>query len=129
MTRTNLKNRLDDSNESIKVTHNNAMQSASQTMESPTTAKKGLLSRIGLLAILAVGVDAAASFLKSQMEKAAAIASQVGAGILKSKKAVSAVLVELRHEPPKKARLMVSAPILALLAVFFLAQPPSDGSS
>ena len=123
MTQIKLHNRLDDSNGSIKVTHNNAMQPASQTTESSATAKKGLLSRIGLLAILAIGVDAAASFLKSQMEKAAAIASQVGAAVLKSKKAAAAILVGLLPEPPKKARLMVSAPILALLAGIFSAQP------
>ena len=107
------------------------MQPASQTTESPETAKK----RLGLLAVLAVGVDAAASFLKSKMEKAAAVASQVGAAVLNSKKAVSAaaaaVLVAVQIQPPKiaekrlakgKARL-ASIPILALLAGIFIAQP------
>lgn len=120
---TSFQNRLDESNESIKVTHNNAMQSASQTTESPETAKK----RLGLLTVLAVGVDAAASFLKSKMEKAAAVASQVGAAILKSKKAAASaaasVFVGIRPKPPKKARLVVSAPILALLAGIFAVQP------
>ena len=119
---TSFQNRLDGSNESIKVTHNKAMQTASQTTESPATAKK----RLGLFAILAVGVDAAASFLKSKMEKEAAVASQVGAAVLKSKKtasaAVDAVLVRIRPEPPKKAR-FPSIPLFALLTAFFLASP------
>ena len=89
------------------------MQSASQTTKSPETAKKAL----GPLAVLAVGVDAAASFLKSKMEKAAAVASQVGAAVLNSKKAVSAaaaaVLVGLLPKQFKKTRLVVSASILA----------------
>ncbi len=119
-------NQLDDSNGSIQVTHNNAMQSASQTTESPASAKKTPPpKRFGLLAILAIGVDAAASFLKSKMEKAAAVASQVGAAVLKSQKAVfsaaAALLVRIRPEPPKKTRL-ASVPLFALLAVFFAAQ-------
>ncbi len=112
---------LDDSNGTVKNVQNNAMQPASQTTESPETVKNGLL------AVLAVGVDAAASFLKSKMEKAAAVASQVGAAVLNSKKAVSAaasaVFVGLLPKQPKKARLAVSAPILALLACIFSAQP------
>ena len=126
---TSFSNRLDESTGSIQVTHNNAMQTASQTTESPATAKKSppAPKRISLLAVLAVGVDAAASFLKSKMEKAAALASQVGAVVLKSKKAISAaaadILVGLRPELPKKARLVVSTPILALLAGIFIAQP------
>ena len=121
---------LDDSNGSIKVTHNKAMQTASQTTESPETAKK----RLGLLAVLAVGVNAAASFLKSKMEKAAAVASQVGAAVLKSKKAVSAAFTAIlgaiwpkpqkiaeKHFAKGKARL-ASASILALLAGIFIAQ-------
>ena len=118
-------NRLDDSNGSIKVTHNNAMQSASQTTESPASAKKTPPpKRFGLLAVLAVGADAVASFLKSKMEKAAAVASQVGAAVLKSKQAVSAavaaILVRIRPEPPKKSR-RASAVIFALLAFALLA--------
>ncbi len=104
---------LDDSNGTTKNEQNKAMQPASQTTESPETAKKHL----GLLAVLAIGVDAAASFLKAKMEKAAAVASKVGAAILKSKKAVSstapAVLARIRPELPKKARLAVSAFLLA----------------
>ena len=121
-TTTSFSNRLDESNGSIQVTHNNAMQTASQTTESPETAKK----RLGLLAFLAVGADAVASFLKSKMEKAAAVVSQVGDSVLKSKQAVSAaaaaVLVRIRPEPPKKAR-FASVPLFALMAVFFLASP------
>ena len=128
---------LDDSNGSIKVTHNNAMQPASQTTESPATAKKTPPSnRFGLLAILAVGVDAAASFLKSKMEKTAAVASQVGAAVLKSKKAVfsaaaAAILGAIQPKPQKiaekrlvkgKVRL-ASAFLFALLAAFFIASP------
>ena len=76
----------------------------------------------------------AASFLKSKMEKAAAVASQVGAAILKSTKAVSAAAAILVASQPKlqkiaekrfakaKARLAVSATILALLAGIFAAQ-------
>ena len=107
------------------------MQPASQTTESPETAKK----RLGLLAVLAVGVDVAASFLKAKMEKAAAVASQVGAAILKSKKmasaAAAAVLGAVQIQPPKiaenrlakgKARL-ASIPLFALLAIFFAASP------
>ena len=122
MNQLNLQNRLAVSNGTVKNGQNNAMQPASQTTELPETAKK----RLGLLAILAVGVDVAASFLKSKMEKAAAVASQVGAAISESKKVVSAaaasVLVRIRPEPPKKARL-ASIPILTLLAAFFFAQP------
>ena len=132
MNQINLKNRLDVSNGTTKNELNNAMQPASQTTESPETAKK----RLGLLAVLVVGVNAAASFLKSKMEKVAAVASQVGAAILKSKKAVSAaaasILGDIQPKPQKiaenrlakaKARLAVSAPILALLAGIFSAQP------
>ena len=66
MNQINLQNRLAVSNGTVKNGQNKAMQLASQTTESPATAKKHL----GLLAVLAVGVDAAASFLKSKMEKA-----------------------------------------------------------
>ena len=106
------------------------MQPASQTTELPETAKK----RLGLLAVLAVGVDVAASFLKSKMEKAASVASQVGAAISESKKAVSsaaaAVLGDIQPKPSKiaenrlakgKARL-ASLPLFALLAGIFIAQ-------
>ncbi len=127
---------LDDSNGSIKVTHNKAMQSASQTIESPASAKKAPPpKRFGLLAVLAIGVDAAASFLKSKIEKAAALASQVGAAVLKSKKAVSAastaVLGDIQPKPQKiaanrlakgKARL-ASALLFALLIASFIASP------
>ena len=100
------------------------MQLASQTTELPATAKK----RLGLLAILAVGVDAAASFLKSKMEKAAAVASQVGAAVLKSKKAVfsaaDAVLGAVQIQPPMIAeKRLASIPLFTLLVVFFLASP------
>ena len=122
MNQINLQNRLAVSNGTVKNVSNNAMQPASQTTESPETAKK----RLGLLAVLAVGVDAAASFLKSKMEKAAAVASQVGAAISESKKTISAaavaILVVLRPEPSKKAR-FASIPILALLAGIFASQP------
>ena len=123
MNQINLQNRLAVSNGTVKNGQNNTMQPASQTTESPETAKK----RLGLLAVFAVGMDAAASFLKSKMEKAAAVASQVGDAVLKSKKAVSTaaadILVGLLPELPKKARFAVSAPILALLAGIFAAQP------
>ena len=122
MNQINLQNRLAVSNGTVKNEQNKAMQPASQTTESPETAKK----RLGLFAVLAVGVDAAASFLKSKMEKAAAVASQVGAAVLKSTKAVSAaaaaVLVRIRPEPPKKACL-ASIPLFALLIASFIAQP------
>ena len=125
---TSFQNRLDDSNESVKVNSNNAMQPASQTTESPATAKK----RLGLLAVLAVGADAAASFLKSKMEKAAAVAAKVGAAVLKSTKAASAaaaaVLVGLLPKPPKKARL-ASIPLFALLTAFFIASPNGMATS
>ena len=132
MNQLNLQNRLAISNGTVKNGQNNAVQPASQTTELPVTAKK----RLGLLAVLAVGVDAAASFLKSKMEKAAAVASQVGAAVLKFTKAVSAaadaVLGAVQIQPPMiaekrlakgKARFVVSAPILALLAGIFIAQP------
>ena len=132
MNQINLQNRLAVSNGITKNEPNNAMQPALQTTESPETAKK----RLGLLAVLAVGVDVAASFLKSKMEKAAAVASQVGAAILKSKKAVSAAAAAIlgaaiQPKPQKiaekrlakaKARL-ASASILALLAGIFAVQP------
>ena len=111
MNQINLQNRLAVSNGIVKNGQNKAMQLASQTTESPETAKKYL----GLLAVLAVGVDAAASFLKSKMEKAA-----------------DAVLGTVQIQPPKiavnrlakgKARLVVSAHILALLAGIFAASP------
>lgn len=58
---TSFQNRLDDSSESGKVIHNNAMQSASQTTESPATAKKSPLTRnrlglIGLTFLLVMGI-------------------------------------------------------------------------
>ena len=119
---TAFQNRLDHPNGIGQDNSKEVMRNASQTTESPATAKK----RLGLLAVLAVGVDAAASFLKSKMEKAAAVASQVGAAILNPKKAVSAavaaVLVRIRLEPPKKARRLASATLLALLAGIFAAQ-------
>ena len=123
-------NRLDDSNELIKVNHNNGMQTAPQTQATGQAEKEKKIppppNRIGLLAILVVGSDAAASFLKSKMEKAATVASKAGAAVLKSKKAISAaasaVLVRIQFEPPKKARL-ASAIILVLLAGIFSAQP------
>ncbi len=122
MNQINLQNRLEASNGTGKNEPNNAMQLASQVTESPETAKK----RLGLLAVLAVGVDAAASFLKSKMEKAAAVASQVGAAVLNTKKAVSAaasaVFVGLLPKQPKKARL-ASVPLFALLVAFFIASP------
>ncbi len=128
-------NQLDDSTESVKDSPNNAMQPASQTTESPASAKKTPPPKhFGLLAILAIGVAAAAaSFLKSKMEKAAAVASQVGAAVLKSKKAVfsaaSAILGVVQPKSQKiaekrlakgKARL-ARASILALLTAFFAA--------
>ena len=58
---TAFQNRLDDSNESIKVNSNNAMQSASQTTEngqaekkSPLTPKR--LGLIGLTFLLVMGI-------------------------------------------------------------------------
>ena len=110
MNQINLQNRLAVSNGTVKNGQINAMQPASQTTESPATAKK----RLGLLAVLAVGVDAAASFLKSKMEKAA-----------------DAVLGAVQIQPPKiaekrlakgKARL-TSALLLAFLVGIFAAQP------
>ena len=84
------------------------------------------MKALGLLAFLAIGADAAASFLKSKMEKAAAVASQVAAAVLKSKQAVfsaaAAILVRIRTEPPKKARL-ASIPLFVLLASIFAASP------
>ncbi len=132
MNQINLQNRLEVSKGTIKNEPNNAMQPASQTTENGQAEKKSPLNCIGLFAILAVGVDAAASFLKAKMERAAAVAAQVGAAVLKSKKAVSAaataVLVRIRPEPPKKARLVVSTPILALLAGIFAVQPQAMAS-
>ena len=96
---------------------------------------EAILRKNGLLAVLAVGVNAAAPFLKSKMEKAAAVASQVGAAILKSKKAISAaaasILGDIQPKPPKiaenrlakaKARL-ASIPLFALLIASFIASP------
>ena len=136
MNQLNLQNRLAVSNGTVKNGQNKAMQLASQTTESPETAKK----RLGLLAVIAVGVDAAASFLKSKMEKAAAVASQVGAAILKSKKAVSSAAdavigavqpksqkIAVNHLAKGKARL-ASIPILTLLAAFFFANPVATAS-
>ncbi len=132
MNQINLQNRLAVSNGTVKNGQNNAMQPASPTTESPETAKK----RLHLLASLAIGVDAAASFLKTKMEKAAAVVSQVGAAVLQSKKTISAAAdavigavqpksqkIAVNHLAKGKARLAVSAPILALLAGIFAVQP------
>lgn len=61
MTQLNSKKPLDNSSESGKVIHNNAMQPASQTNESPATAKKMPLTpkRIGLIRLtflLVIGI-------------------------------------------------------------------------
>ena len=126
MNQINLQNRLEVANGTVKNEPNNAMQPASQTTENGQAEKKSPLNRIGLFAILAVGADAAASFLKSKMEKAAAVAFKVGAAILKAKQAASAaaaaVFVGIRPEPTKKARL-ASISLFALLAAFFIASP------
>ena len=117
---------LDGSNGTVKNGQNDKMQTSDQPPKTPWFLRlpEAILRQIGL-AVLAVGVDAAASFLKSTMEKTAAVASQVGAAVLKSKKAISAaasaVLVRIRPEPSKKTRL-ASASILALLAGIFIAQ-------
>ena len=99
------------------------MQPASQMKKTPWFLRfaPGDILRQSGLTVLAVGVDAAALLLKSKMEKAAAVASQVGAAILKSKKVAAIVLVGLLPKPPKKARL-ASASILALLAGIFAVQ-------
>ncbi len=135
MNQINLQNRLAVSNGTVKNGQNNAMQPALQTTENGQAEKKSPLNRIGLFAILAVGVDAAASFLKAKMEKAAAVASQVGAAILKSKKAVSAAatailgviqpkLQKIAENRPAKAKArLASALRFALLAAFFIASP------
>ena len=124
---TAFQNRLGNSNGIGQDNSKEVMRNASQTTENGQAEKKSPLDCIGLLAILAVGVDAAASFLKSKLEKAAAVAAKVGAAISESKKAVSAaavdVLVRIRIEPPKKARRLASIPLFALLTAFFLASP------
>ena len=137
MTPLNSKNSLDESTGSIKVTHNNAMNANEQSTKTPWFLRlpEAILRKNGLLAVLAVGVNAAAPFLKSKMEKAAAVASQVGAAILKSKKAISAaaasILGDIQPKPPKiaenrlakaKARL-ASIPLFALLIASFIASP------
>ena len=123
-------NRLDDSNGSIKNGQNDKMQTSDQSPKTPWFLRlpEAILRKSGLLAVLAIGVDAAASFLKTKMEKAAAVASKVGAAILKSKKAISAaataILVAIQPKPQKIAEnrlakgkaCLASATILALLA-------------
>ena len=136
MNQINLKNRLAVSNGTVKNEPNNAMQTASHTKKTPWFLRfaPGAILRQRGLAVLAVGVDAAASFLKSKMEKAAAVASQVSAATLKSKKAISAaasaVLGAIQPKPQKitvnhlakgKACL-ASASFLALIAGIFIAQ-------
>ena len=105
MNQINLQNRLAVSNGTVKNGQSNAMQPASQTTENGQAEKK----RLGLLAVLAVGVDAASSFLKSKMEKAVSAAA-------------AAVFVGFLAKQPKKTR-FASIPLFALLAAFFIASP------
>ena len=135
MTPLNSKNSLDESTGSIKVNHNNAMNANEQSTKTPWFLRlpEAILRKNGLLAVLAVEVNAAASFLKSKMEKAAAVASKVGAAVLKIKKAVSAAAAAILGAVQRKSQKiaekrfaktrLASAHILALLAGIFAASP------